>query len=119
MRRAECGCTVFFINVFLLRTPIWGNDIAGQVSDTPTGTFAMVSAGHGHSVALRFDGTLLVWGDRSSAAVQETPTGAGFEAVVAGYDHSVAIRSDGTLVSWGDDKAGQIRSTPTAARFKY
>ena len=93
----------------------WGFDDAGQVRETPTGTFTMVSAGHRHIVALRPDGTLLTWGD--GYAVQETPTGTDIAAVAAGYDHSVALRSNGALVSWGNDRDGQIRATPTMNCF--
>src|SRR5687768_14092013 len=40
----------------------WGDNGIGQVSATPAGDFIAASAGGGHSVAIRSDGTLVSWG---------------------------------------------------------
>ena len=96
----------------------WGNDSAGKVSQTPGGTgFVAVSAGGGHSVALKNDGSLVSWGWDEDGRVSQTPEGTDFVAVSAGGGHSVALKSDGSLVSWGNDSAGQVSQTPGGTGF--
>ena len=88
----------------------------GQVRHTPAGNhFVAVAAGDYHSVALRSDGSLAVWG--GDGPVGDTPAGNDFVAIAAGSWHSVALRSDGSLVAWGSDNSGQVSETPAGNDF--
>ena len=68
-------------------------------------TFKTVSAGGGHSCAVRSDDTAVCWGDNRSGQA-DAPTG-GFKSVSAGGSYSCAIRSDNTAVCWGNNEYGQ------------
>mgnify|MGYP001199976160 FL=1 len=117
----------------------WGNDRSGQLgNDTPlqdqptpvrvsglTGVI-VVSAGSGHSLALRGDGTVWAWGDDAFGQLgndaplldQPTPvpvnglTGTfglpGVIAVSAGRNHSLAATNNGKVWAWGQDVSGQL-----------
>ena len=79
-----------------------------------------ISAGGGHSLALKSDGTLLSWGrdidgelgDGGANTNQPSPvtvTGANnIIDIASGQGHSLALKSDGTLLSWGSDLRGQL-----------
>jgi hypothetical protein len=57
-------------------------------------------------MALRADGTVVVWGDLDNPR----PVPAGLTDVVAiagGIQHCLALRADGTVVAWGFDSEGQ------------
>jgi hypothetical protein len=111
---AQATATVF-MDVFGGGTLVsWGEDNAGQVTDTPIGNdFTQVSGGFDYSVALKSDGTLISWGNMPL----NTPTGNDFTQVVCGGGHSLALKSDGSLVSWGYDYSGQVTNTPTTNDF--
>jgi alpha-tubulin suppressor-like RCC1 family protein len=81
--------------------------------------WATVSGGSFHTLALRADGELWVWGDNSYGQLGDDtgewksyPTRVGaatdWAVVEAGYYHSVAIRADGGLWAWGDNSYGQV-----------
>ncbi len=88
------------------------------VNETPspldtTSTWKSLSTGGKHSLAIKTDGTLWVWG-ANQASQLGTPTlsfslepvrigtGMDWEKVSAGEFHSCAIRTDGTLWDWGN-----------------
>jgi len=93
--------------------------------------WAYISAGVGHTVAIRTDGTLWAWGYNSygqlgdgTTTSRATPirigTAANWSSVSASRRHTVAIRADGSLWAWGDNRNGQLgdgtttnRTTPT------
>ncbi|MDH4246186.1 MAG: Ig-like domain-containing protein [Deltaproteobacteria bacterium] len=71
-----------------------------------------ISSGHSHTLALKTDGTLWVWGSHAYGQLgvgalgsQNNPIelmpGTTWREAKAGYIHSLAIRSDGTLWAWG------------------
>jgi alpha-tubulin suppressor-like RCC1 family protein len=126
---------------------VWGNNYYGQLGDntseytnilTPITTFSggfnwkQVSGGGFHTVAIKTDGTLWVWGDNyhgqlgdNTTTNRSTPVttflgGTNWKQVSAGSDHCAAIKTDGTLWTWGnnafgqlgDDTAGSNRLTP-------
>ncbi|MEP6663162.1 MAG: hypothetical protein ABJC04_05795, partial [Verrucomicrobiota bacterium] len=66
-----------------------------------------IAAGFSHSVALRKDGFIALWGT-SSLALNNIPSG--LEDVVtiaAGSSHCLALQRNGTVVAWGSNTSGQ------------
>ena len=79
-----------------------------------------ISAGSGHSLALRNDGTVWAWGSNfngqlgigvaggyRSIPVQVQGLG-NIIAISAGTGHSLALRNDGTVWAWGGNRYGQL-----------
>ncbi len=78
----------------------WGRQT--KVPPTPTNV-AAIAAGMGHSVALKSDGQVVVWGENNYG---QTNIPAGLTNVImiaAGDFHSLALQSNGTVVAWGAD----------------
>jgi RHS repeat-associated protein len=80
---------------------------------------ASVAAGYYHSMALKADGTLAVWGyngngqlGNNTLANSSVPIAvaglSALSAIAAGGTHSLAESSDGTLRSWGYNAYGQL-----------
>src|SRR4029079_17347807 len=79
-----------------------------------------VSAGNGHTCAIRSVGKLYCWGNDDSGQVGNgAPTGnvtsphqitsaTDWKTVSAGATHTCAIRSVGKLYCWGYDGSGQV-----------
>ncbi len=66
-----------------------------------------VSAGVGHTVLLKADGTVTAYGSNSSGQT-DVPAGlTNVVAVSAGGSHTLALKSDGTVVAWGSNSSGQ------------
>jgi Regulator of chromosome condensation (RCC1) repeat len=66
-----------------------------------------IDAGFQHTLALRSDGTLAVWGANYAGAIN-MPSGINqVIAISAGGHHNIVLRADRTLVSWGDATIGQ------------
>ncbi|HSA98962.1 MAG TPA: hypothetical protein VLF17_07775 [Candidatus Nitrosotenuis sp.] len=111
----------------------WGDDYHGQLGDgrklqyrpTPVQVSGMsdivaISAGQFHSLALKSDKTVWVWGEDGDGQLGNDATLANkytavqvsglsdIMAVAAGGYHSVALRSDGTVWAWGSDRYGQL-----------
>jgi alpha-tubulin suppressor-like RCC1 family protein len=92
-----------------------------------------VAAGESHSVALRGDGTVWVWG-RGNGAPPGAPqfdtftrptvpvrladgmTLTGVVNVAAGSNHTMALRNDGSLWTWGSNVSGQLGDGTTTNR---
>lgn len=80
-----------------------------------------VAGGSMHSVALKADGTVWVWGRNTygnlgqgtaDAVAHSTPVQVpgvtGVIDIATGRDHVLALHSDGTVSSWGLDASGQL-----------
>ena len=75
-----------------------------------------LSAGTFHSMVVRPDGSLRLWGSGSPTAtngsfpnfgqVSQTPPGPFLQVASGGY-HSLGLRSDRTVVAWGRNDNGQ------------
>ena len=89
----------------------WGLNQYGERTIPPNlGQVVAVAAGVAHSLALRADGTVAVWGagetndpsDGLDFGQSMVPAGlSNVVAVSAGYLHNLALRSNGTVVAWG------------------
>jgi alpha-tubulin suppressor-like RCC1 family protein len=124
----------------------WGGGSSGQLGigtdvsnrSTPVqvvneSDFIAISAGSGHSLALKSDGRVFSWGFNTSGqlglgdvANRSTPAQvvneSGFKAIAKGANatFSLALKSDGRIFAWGINSSGQLglgdtinRSTPT------
>ena len=84
-----------------------------------------IAAGHSHTLALKSDGTVWVWGYNDVSQLgdgtdtqRNTPVqvsgkdGIGYlndvKAIAAGYSYSLALKSDGTVWSWGRNGYSQL-----------
>jgi alpha-tubulin suppressor-like RCC1 family protein len=118
----------------------WGSNYFGQLGDGTYGNrrttpvevrnldgaeLKTIAAGGSHNLALKDDGTVLVWSDNSSGQLGDgsnnnrpwpaqaedanDPSGYlnGVNAIAAGADHSLALKDDGTVWAWGNNTSGQ------------
>jgi predicted lipoprotein with Yx(FWY)xxD motif len=64
--------------------------------------------GYEHAVALKSDGTLVVWGTNSHGQL-DVPAGLSDVVAVSTADyHTLALKADGTVVAWGANWNGQL-----------
>lgn len=88
----------------------WGVEDAtspGILSDIPAGNdFVDVSAGAGHAIALRRDGSLVGWGRNKEKQIN-VPAGNDFIDIATGITWSAALRNDGTITVWGTPAQGR------------
>jgi RHS repeat-associated protein len=93
--------------------------VSAARADVGDMTTLSVSAGGGHALALRSDGTVWTWGDNTygqlgvpTVAFSEFPLRvAGLSNIVgvsAGADFSLAVQSNGKVWSWGANETGQL-----------
>jgi alpha-tubulin suppressor-like RCC1 family protein len=67
-----------------------------------------ISAGHGHILALKTDGTVAGWGCNIFDQAR-IPTGLnGVRSILAVWNYSVAVKSNGTVAAWGVNDYGQV-----------
>ncbi len=79
----------------------WGDGSYGQTELPPNvDRVVSVAAGWDQSVALRDDGTVVVWGGRADPVPADL---GGVSAIAAGAGHTLALKNDGTVVAWGYD----------------
>ncbi|WP_456846392.1 RCC1 domain-containing protein [Cellulomonas sp. P5_C6] len=91
-------------------------------------TWARVSVGGHHTVAIKSDGTLWAWGLNTDGELGDgtrnphpTPVRIGSTSqwawVSAGPSHTLALKRDGTLWGWGRNWTGQLGNGTTTSRL--
>ncbi len=121
----------------------WGSSYYGQLGDgttenksvpiqevTGAADWNKISAKSGHTVAIKYDGTLWSWGsnmsgklgdgttENKSVPTQEVTGAADWNRISAGSTHTIAIKNDNSLWGWGSNADGQLGITivnPTLA----
>src|SRR5689334_4627078 len=68
-----------------------------------------LAAGSMQSLALRSDGSIIVWGsnEHELQSVPPLPKGATYVEIAAGFAHCLARRSDGQVIAWGSNDFNQ------------
>lgn len=89
-------------------------------------SWSMISAGGGHTMAIRSDGKLFAWGANNrgqlgngTTTATSTPVQIGnssWVAVSAGQEFTVAIRLGGSVFTWGSNDDGQLGTGTLTAR---
>jgi alpha-tubulin suppressor-like RCC1 family protein len=89
----------------------WGDDSAGQVSDSPTFFLSELAAGGSHNCGLRADdGETWCWGEAADGRTA-APLGVLFRELAAGRRHTCGLRdSDGGVECWGANDHGQLQA---------
>lgn len=65
-----------------------------------------ITAGFGHIVGIRQDGSVIAWGNNDSGQC-DVPEGlSNVISVCAGFYHTAALKNDGTVVAWGLNYTG-------------
>jgi alpha-tubulin suppressor-like RCC1 family protein len=92
-------------------------------------SWSTIAAGLNHSLAIRSDGTLWVWGQNISGQVGDgttnniraAPTRIGadnsWRSVAGGVFHTLAAKADGTIWGWGFNGFGQLGDGTTLTRL--
>lgn len=111
--------TLLFLMVALFTLICCGCGSNGNDSLVVKTTSSVLAAGTAHSVFLKSDGTIWVWGENTKGQLgdgsnenQITPIrNAGYSgsvAAAAGSDFTVILKSDGTVWGCGDNSYGQL-----------
>jgi hypothetical protein len=61
---------------------------------------------------LKYDGTVVAWGDDSTGQTNVPPGLSNVVAIAAGGFHSMALKSDGNVLAWGDNSTNQTTIPP-------
>jgi alpha-tubulin suppressor-like RCC1 family protein len=79
-----------------------------------------VSCGYSHSLAIKSDSSLWVWGNNSNGQLANSAVGndvllpnklsiiSGLKDAAGGYQHSVAVKNNGTVWTWGYNGEGEL-----------
>jgi alpha-tubulin suppressor-like RCC1 family protein len=69
----------------------------------PNSDFVAVAGGAWHSLGLKADGSIVVWGDNYYGQCEVPAPNTDFVAIAAGTLHSLGLKADGSIVAWGGD----------------
>jgi alpha-tubulin suppressor-like RCC1 family protein len=119
-------CTLVGLTVVVI-TPVQGQSYVNgwglKVFDSRNNElpFVQVSAGAGHTIARRSNGTLVIWGgnDKGSCVPPVLPAGLTYVDIAGGDGYTVARRSDGSVVAWGSNSYGQCNVLPLPGGVTY
>ena len=85
----------------------WGIDFEDELDvPQPNSGYVAISAGSGHSLAMKADGSIYGWGDDTYGQASPIPNH-GYVAVAAGDHNSLALRTDGSIFAWGESANGE------------
>jgi len=93
---------------------MWGDDSSGQrngLSRNDTNLVAVAAGGY-HTVGLRENGTVLVWGSNANGQTNAPNGLTNVVAIAGGGGHSLALLENGTVRAWGNNTCGQT-NVPT------
>ena len=98
---ASGSVTTAFATLVLQTVVAWG---AGSATNVPIGLHDVkaVTATDYHSVALKNDGSVLVWGLNTSAKTVPIAAQSGVVAIAAAGDYILALKNNGSVIGWGD-----------------
>lgn len=96
----------------------WGENDHRQA--VPPKLFGVVAVAGGiyHSLALKYDGTVVAWGGNDDGQATVPAGLSGVVAIAAGEKHSLALKADGTVVAWGYNKEKQCEIPKGLAHVK-
>jgi alpha-tubulin suppressor-like RCC1 family protein len=110
------------LTLFMSLTGCGGNSKSPNTPPaTPYSTNLAITAGDGHSLALKRDGTVWAWGSNDSGQLGDgtmtdslvpkkiSPSSlSGVIAIAATTSHNLALKSDGTVWGWGHNNYGEL-----------
>lgn len=86
----------------------WGENSSGQLMSPAVTNVIMIAGGDIDSLALKSDGTVVVWGANPSDFRRKVPLDlTNAVAISAGNGHNLALRADGAVTAWGLNNSGQ------------
>ena len=89
--------------------PDWNEHGQSMVPDSATGGVQSISAGNRRSLAIKHDGSIVMWGEGGplSVASVETFTDIAHLALSGGVRTVLALKSNGSVIAWGPDLFGE------------
>jgi hypothetical protein len=115
VRIANVVTTIVSANASLGVVPlvVVGDNSLSQLAVTGAATnLIAVAAGGGHSLGLRFNGSVIAWGANTYGECSVPTDLSDVVAIAAGDYHSLALKANGQVVAWGFNCYGQ--ATPPA-----
>jgi alpha-tubulin suppressor-like RCC1 family protein len=85
----------------------WPYNHAGYTAPANSGSLTAIAVGASHTMALRTDGTVSVWGNNYYGQTNLPAGLSNVVAIAAGDTHCLALKADGTVVAWGGFGYGQ------------
>jgi hypothetical protein len=88
----------------------WGEQVI--VEQAALDSLIAVAGGYGHSLGLKVDGSIVVWGSNNYGECNVPALNADFIAVAGGFVNSLGLKVDGSIVAWGSNNYGEC-NVPT------